>query len=111
MHKYRKKNFFNSILNVAQTLGTDFGYNSYLRKVAVGGIMQVGGEHMGKTSAAVKNRYNDKAYDRINLIVKKGQKDILKAHAAARGESLNGFIARAIKEAVERDGAEPGSTD
>lgn len=32
---------------------------------------------MGKTSAAVKNRYAAKAYDRINLIVKKGQKEVI----------------------------------
>lgn len=58
---------------------------------------------MGKTSAAVKNRYNLKAYDRINLTVKKGQKAAIEAHAAERGESINGFINRAISEAMERD--------
>jgi hypothetical protein len=30
----------------------------------------------------------------------------LQAHAAARGESVNGFIGRAIKEAIARDGSE-----
>lgn len=58
---------------------------------------------MGKTSAAVKNRYAAKAYDRINLIVKKGQKDIIQAHAQTNGESVNGFINRAIEETMERD--------
>ena len=58
---------------------------------------------MAKTSAAVKNRYNDKAYDRINLTVPKGQKDIIKAHAEAHGESVNGFIQRAIAEAMAND--------
>lgn len=60
---------------------------------------------MAKTSSAVKNRYNDKAYDRINLVVPKGKKDAIKAHAAARGESVNAFINRAIEEAMERDNA------
>ena len=60
---------------------------------------------MGKTSAAVKNRYNDKAYDRINLTVPKGDKEIIKAHAEKHdGGSVNGFIQRAIKETMERDG-------
>jgi len=58
---------------------------------------------MSKTSSAVKNRYNAKAYDQIPLRTKKGQKDIIKAHADANGESLNGFINRAIVEAMERD--------
>lgn len=59
---------------------------------------------MGKTSAAVKNRYNDKVYDRINLTTIKGDKEKIKAHAEGRGESVNGFINRAIKETMERDG-------
>lgn len=59
---------------------------------------------MAKTSAAVKNRYNAKAYDRIALVVPKGQKDIIKAHAEAHGESVNGFIQRAIAEAMAREG-------
>ena len=58
---------------------------------------------MGKTSASVKNRYAAKNYDRINLQVRKGRKDELQAHASGRGESLNGFVNRAIDEAVERD--------
>ena len=58
---------------------------------------------MGKTSAAVKNRYNEKAYDRINLTVRKGQKETIQAHAEKLGESTNGFVQRAIRETIERD--------
>ena len=58
---------------------------------------------MGKASAAVKNRYNAKTYDRIEIVVKKGKKDIIKAHAAAQGTSVNDFINRAIDEKIERD--------
>ena len=61
---------------------------------------------MGKTSAAVKNRYNDKAYDRINLTVPKGEKEVIKAHAAKYDKgSVNGFINRAIDETMARDDA------
>jgi uncharacterized protein (DUF1778 family) len=56
-----------------------------------------------KTYSATHNRYNAKAYDRISLMVKKGEKETIQAHAAERGESVNGFINRAIKEAIERD--------
>ena len=58
---------------------------------------------MGKTSAEVKNRYNTKVYDRLNIIVPKGNRDIIKAHAESRGESLNGFVTRAINETMKRE--------
>ena len=51
---------------------------------------------MGKTSAAVKNRYNAKAYDRVNYVVPKGQLDTIKKAAESSGESVNGYITRAI---------------
>mgnify|MGYP000295447142 FL=1 len=57
----------------------------------------------GKTSAKSKNTWITKAYDRINLTVPKGQKDLIQAHAEAQGESTNGFINRAISETMERD--------
>ena len=50
------------------------------------------------------NRYNAKAYDRINIAVPKGQKDLIKAHAESKGESINGFVNRAIDETMQRDG-------
>ena len=42
-------------------------------------------------------RYNKKAYDRINVIVKKGQRRIIKDFAASQGKSLNRFICAAIE--------------
>lgn len=42
-------------------------------------------------------------YDRINLTVPKGAKESIKSHAESRGESVNGFINRAINETIERD--------
>lgn len=59
---------------------------------------------MGKTSSAVKDRYNAKAYDEIKVRVDKGRKAEIKAHAEAQGESVNGFINRAIDETMGRDG-------
>jgi predicted HicB family RNase H-like nuclease len=48
-------------------------------------------------------KYNEKAYDRIELKVAKGKKAELQSHADSKGESLNGFVNRAINETVERD--------
>ena len=58
---------------------------------------------------AANNRYNDKAYDRINIVVKKGKKEIIQAHAAAQGESVNSFINKAIDEKLERGQKEKAS--
>lgn len=58
---------------------------------------------MGKASTRAQNKYIAKAYDRINLTVPKGDKDKIKTHAESRGESVNGFINRAIEETMERD--------
>ena len=45
-------------------------------------------------------KYNLKAYDRVELKVKKGKKEIIKQYAEEHGESLNAFINRAISEAM-----------
>ena len=50
-------------------------------------------------------------YDRINLTVGKGRRDIIKAHADAHGESVNGFINRAIDHEMERDNEAPEVTE
>lgn len=60
---------------------------------------------VSKAQQKATNKYISKAYDRINLTVPKGQKEIIQAHSEARGESVNGFINRAIKETMERDKA------
>ena len=58
---------------------------------------------MGKTSSIVKDRYNAKVYEEIKIRVAKGEKEKIRSHAEERGESVNGFIGRAIREAIARD--------
>ena len=48
-------------------------------------------------------KYNAKAYDELKIRVPKGEKDKIKAHADTQGESLNGFVKRAIDETMRRD--------
>lgn len=50
-----------------------------------------------------KNKWQQENKERINLVVNKGQKERIKAHADTQGESLNAFINRAITETMERD--------
>ncbi len=45
-----------------------------------------------KTSSAVKQRYNEKAYDRLAITIPKGRKEAVEAHAASKGESVNGLV-------------------
>lgn len=58
---------------------------------------------MGKTSSAVKDRYNAKVYDEIKVRVPKGKKEIIQAYAESNGESVNGFINRAIDTQINID--------
>lgn len=59
-----------------------------------------------KAQQKAVNKYIAKAYDRINVTVPKGDKDRIKAHADTRGESVNGFILRAIRAQMQRDAGE-----
>lgn len=72
---------------------------------------QEGGKSMPASKAQQRavSKYMKENYDEIKVRVEKGQKDIIKAHAEARGESVNGFIGRAIDETMERDNAAPGA--
>ena len=57
-----------------------------------------------KAQIKANNKWIASAYDRINLCIPKGRKDIIKAHAESKGESVNAYINRVIDEALERDG-------
>lgn len=58
-----------------------------------------------------KNKWQQENKERINLVVDKGQKDIIKAHAEVHGESVNAFINRAINETMERDTSTEEATE
>lgn len=60
---------------------------------------------VSKAQQKAVHKYVKANYDRLDLTMPKGQKDTIKAHAAAQGESVNAFINRAIMEAMERDKA------
>lgn len=61
-----------------------------------------------KVSAAQRkatDKYLEK-FDEMRVRVPTGEKAKIKTHAEAQGESLNGFIIRAIDETMERDNAQ-----
>lgn len=49
---------------------------------------------------AYNNTFIAGKYDRINLTVPKGKKEVIKDHAEANGESVNGYINRLIDEDI-----------
>ena len=51
-------------------------------------------------------RYNKKAYDRINVVVKKGQRQVIKNFAASQGKSLNRFICDLIEAELNKEKTE-----
>ena len=64
-----------------------------------------------KANQRAVNKYKKNNYDRIEITAPKGRRDEIKAHAEAQGESVNGFINRAISEAMERDGGDSGASE
>lgn len=57
-----------------------------------------------KAQQKAVNKYIKENYDVFQIRMPKGKKDIIKAHAESRGESVNSFINRAVDEAIGRDG-------
>ena len=47
--------------------------------------------------------WDSKNLDRISVAMPKGEKDRIKEYAASKGESVNGFVYRAIQYVIEKD--------
>ncbi len=56
---------------------------------------------MGTTSAKVRNRWNAKHYDRINVTIPKGWGEKLKAFCAERGETVNACVTKRMRSELE----------
>lgn len=57
---------------------------------------------MSKAQTAANKRYNLKAYDRIEITVQKGNREIIAQAAAASGMSVNAFIKEAIEAQIAK---------
>ena len=61
---------------------------------------------MGKAQTRAQNKYIAKAYDRVNLVLKKDTsptKDEVQAATDAEGVSLNAYIVAAISQQLNKD--------
>ena len=52
----------------------------------------------GKASTRAKNKYNAANYDNLRIIVPKGCKTAVEAHAKSKGESVNGLVNKLLRE-------------
>ena len=70
------------------------------------------GENMAVSKAQQKavNKYVREKYDRINITMPKGQKEIIQKASEAVGCSVNAYINEAIQERLERDKAAQGDS-
>lgn len=55
---------------------------------------------MGRTSAAVKNAYNSRAYDRLAIVLPKGRKEAVEVFAESHGLSVNGLVNLLLRDAL-----------
>ena len=70
-------------------------------------VLKILGEHnMAQSEAQLKasKKYHEK-FELIQFRVPKGKKQVLQEHAAERGESLNGFLNRAVDQTLSSDDA------
>ena len=62
---------------------------------------------VSKAQQKAVNKYMAANYDRINLTVEKGKRDLIKVHAMKQdGGGVNAFINRAIDNQITQDNAE-----
>lgn len=63
---------------------------------------------VSKAQQKAVHKYVRENYDRLDLTLPKGQKEVIKAAADELGESVNGFIGKAIDmriETIEKGGS------
>ena len=58
---------------------------------------------MAERKAKWQNDYIARTYDRVNLTMPKGRKEVIQAKADAQGESVNAYINKAIEQRMERE--------
>lgn len=59
---------------------------------------------ISEAQTKAKRKWDEKNLDRIQLVVRSGEKDLIKAAADAAGESLNHYMVAATKQRMQADG-------
>jgi predicted HicB family RNase H-like nuclease len=58
---------------------------------------------VSKAKMKANAKYNAKAYDRMHIVVKKGQKQAIEKIAKTQGNSINGYIKKAVETQIKTD--------
>lgn len=58
---------------------------------------------LSESQKKASRKWNDNNLERLYVTVKKGQKDLIKQMAESKGETLNGYIVRAIQMRMDED--------
>lgn len=59
---------------------------------------------MGTAATRAKNRYNAKMYERLNIVIKAGEKEKIKKRAEELEKSVNAYITDLINEDMKKEG-------
>lgn len=58
---------------------------------------------VSKAKQKSNRKWNENNLDRLYIFVPKGQKEVIRAIAESKGESLNSYVGKAIKRQLEED--------
>ena len=58
---------------------------------------------VSKAKQKSNRKWNENNLDRLYIFVPKGQKEIIRAMAESKGESLNAYVSKAIQRQLEED--------
>lgn len=61
---------------------------------------------LSEAQRRANEKWNKENIDRIQLVVRRGQKQAIKSLADAHNESLNAYIVNAVKERAKSDGVD-----
>ena len=58
---------------------------------------------VSKAKQKSNRKWNENNLDRLYVFVPKGQKEVIRAMAESKGESLNAYVSKAIQRQLEED--------
>ena len=94
--------------NNAQNLHLHFVYYVHVQvyKYVIELLKEVIAVPISESRKRANEKYNAKAYDQVKIIVKKGEREKIKAHAESKGMSLNGYINALIDADMQKTASE-----
>ena len=58
---------------------------------------------MSNKSTEYKNKFNAEKYDSLRIVVPKGKKSVIESVARSQGDSINGYVKKAVKGQIKND--------